>query len=146
MKFLKGYFDDEQTLAEWKDKTDNYLDYLERHKNYFSEDFYDFLKSGDFHDAKVRKVIIDGYDTHDKTDDLFVNLTLVIESEDKSYTITYLKVSKFSLESLIEFGYGIEDILIEECLITESGYAHELVFVGARSWCIACKDIVMQVN
>lgn len=102
MKFLKGYFEDEQTLAEWQDKTDNYLDYLERHKNYFSED--------------------------------------------KSYTITYLKVSKFSLESLIEFGYGIEDILIEECLITESGYAHELVFVGDRSWCIACKDIVMQVN
>lgn len=146
MKFFSDYFDDNQTLAEWQDKINHYHDYLEKHKDDFSEDFYQLLKSGNFHDAKVKKVIIDGYDTHDKIDEVFVNLTLVIESEDKSYTITYLKVSKFSLESLVEFGYGIEDILVEECLVTENGFQHELLFVGERSWCIACKEIEMKVN
>lgn len=143
MKYLKEYFNDDISLSEWKKYTDKYVEYLNTHKEVFDDETYHILISGNLHDAKIKKVIIDGYDTNDDIDEVFVNLKLLINIEDEIYEINYIKILNFSLNSIIEFGYGFEDVLVDECTITNTGITHELVFVGERSWHINCKKITI---
>lgn len=106
----------------------------------YYEETLNILISGELHDAKIKQVMIDGYDTTNESEDVFVNLTLLINIDDDLYKINYRRIKNFSLNSIIQFGYGFEDILVDECQIYDNGMVHELVFVGEQSCSINCHN------
>lgn len=51
----------------------------------YYENTLNILISGELHDAKVKQVMIDIYDTTNESEDVFVNLTLLIDIDDDLY-------------------------------------------------------------
>ena len=63
--------------------------------------------------------------------------------DDEKYQLFYKHIREFSMETLIKYSYGIEDILIDECTLAKDYIIHELVFVGEKSWKIKCEELII---
>lgn len=70
-----------------------------------------------------------------------LTVTILLSSIENQYELTYQGVSYLSFDKAFDSELGFDDLLIDECILEEDVFVHELTFVGNIAWMIKSKEI-----